>query len=298
MRYNKNTSKRGGEKKTVQTVYGDLLFLINFSMDFLCLFLVAKLMCRPLGTLRTILGASLGGIYAVLSLFLPQGLLHILLDVVFCFLICAAAFAVRGESLLSLLSVSAAYIAASALLGGIMTAVFSLLNKLSPPEDIFREDTDIPPWILIPVGLLSGFATLVCGRFLKTRSARQTVHIEVRLGGKRICTSALCDSGHLLTEPLSGKPILLLDNSLASSLLPLGITPKELADTPDILAGRIHAIPILTANAESLLFALRPDRILVGEKKESHSADALIGFSDLGGLPCDCKALLPPELAA
>ena len=78
-----------------QIVYGDLFFLINFSMDFLCLFLVAKLLSRPLSTLRLSLASALGGVYSVGALFLPEGLLGIILDLVCCIGICLIAFAAK-----------------------------------------------------------------------------------------------------------------------------------------------------------------------------------------------------------
>ena len=55
----------------VQTVYIDLFFLINFSMDFLALFLASKLLgCgKKLGRLG--LAAIFGGVYACFSLIFP-----------------------------------------------------------------------------------------------------------------------------------------------------------------------------------------------------------------------------------
>ncbi len=281
----------------VQTVYGDLFFLINFSMDFLCLFLLSKLLCRKLTTLRAILASSFGGGYALLGLFLPEGLWHVALDLFCGLLIAGIAFASRRSSLGGLVVAWVGYIASSALLGGIMTAVFSLLNRLSPPHDIFGESTDIPPHILIPAAILSAVASLFCGRFLRTRAARKSATLEVRLGEKRVMCTALVDSGHLLREPLSAAPVLLLDLSLAPALLPPGTSPDTLP-LDSALRGRLCAIPVQSVGGERLLFAIRPDAILVGTGKSHRKVDARIAFSHLGGLPCDCKALIPPETVA
>ena len=54
-----------------QTVYIDLFFLINFSMDFLGLFLAAKLLERSKRLLRLALAAIFGGIYACVALISP-----------------------------------------------------------------------------------------------------------------------------------------------------------------------------------------------------------------------------------
>jgi stage II sporulation protein GA (sporulation sigma-E factor processing peptidase) len=285
-----------------QTVYGDLLFLINFSMDFLCLFLVAKLLSRPMSPLRFTLAAALGGIYSVISLFLPQNLFSMLIDLLFCAVICLTAFAARGESWRSLLTLCVAYFLSSILLGGIMTAIFSLLNRLSPPLTELKESTDIPPWILISVAVLSGLTTLLGGRFLHKKAQRKTVHLDVRIGARKVSCFAFCDSGNLLCDPLDGRHVILLDKSLAPLLLPadqetLIFSVNEWIERiPEDLARRVRVIPIRTANAESFLYALRPDRILLKDGKETHTVDALIGFTEFGGALRECKALIPPEL--
>ena len=63
-----NGGKRG--ERMEQTVYVDLLFLVNFCMDFQCLFLAGKLLHRPFHVWRALIFASLGAVYAVAALFL------------------------------------------------------------------------------------------------------------------------------------------------------------------------------------------------------------------------------------
>ena len=281
-----------------QTVYGDLFFLINFSMDFLCLFLVAKLLSKPMSTLRFSLASAVGGIYSVTALFLPSGIISLLTDVLCCIGICLLAFPLRGNTWHSLAVVSASYCLASVLLGGMMTAVFSLLNRLSPPLAEFEETADIPPWILISVGILSGICTLYGGTFLRRRAQLKQFSLDVRLGKRKISCVAFCDSGNLLSDPLDGKKVILIDKSLAKNLLPSNVTSLDFspADLPVSLATHIRAIPVRTANAESILYALRPDHITIKNQKQTYITDALVGFADLRGAPSECKALIPPEL--
>jgi len=285
-----------------QTVYGDLFFLINFSMDFLCLFLVAKLLSRPLSPFRFTLASALGGVYSVAALFLPDGPMGMLLDLLCGIAICLIAFAARGDSWRTLPILTAAYFLSSILLGGMMTAIFSLLNRLSPPLADLEESADIPLWVLIPVGVLSVLAALFGGRFLRRRAQIRTLRLEVWLGRRHVTCLAFCDSGNLLSDPLDGRRVLLLDKSLLPLLLPANIDAhlfREEAhpdDIPPSLRSRIRVIPLQSANAESILLALKPDTILIKSEKEAHKVDALVGFAELGGAPHDCKALVPPEL--
>ena len=285
-----------------QTVYGDLFFLINFSMDFLCLFLVAKLLSRPLSPFRFTLASALGGVYSVAALFLPNGISGMLIDLLCGIAICLIAFAARGDSWRTLPILTAAYFLASILLGGMMTAIFSLLNRLSPPLSDLEQSADIPLWVLIPVGVLSGAAALFGGRFLHRRTQIRTLRLEVWLGRRHVGCLAFCDSGNLLSDPLDGKRVVLLDKSLLPLLLPANIdtrfweTEAHPDDIPPPLRSRIRLIPLQSANAESILLALKPDSIRIQTEKEAHKVDALVGFAELSGAPHDCKALVPPEL--
>lgn len=287
-----------------QVVYGDLFFLINFSMDFLCLFLVAKLLSRPMSTLRFSIASAVGGVYSVISLFLPQNLFATILDLLCCMAICLIALASREESLRSFVTVNVAYFLASVLLGGMMTAIFSILNRLSPPLSDLKESSDIPLWILLPVGFFSALAALFGGRFLHKKAQNKTFRLEVRLGGRKVSCLAFCDSGNLLSDPLDGKRVILLDKSLAPLLLPADqkefffSSQAEISSFPPVLAHRLRVIPLKTVGCESFLYALKPDQILVKNAKDSHRVDALVGFTEFGGALRECKALLPPELTA
>lgn len=47
--------------QTVYVVYADILFFINFCIDFICLYLSAKLCACPAGIARTALASALAG---------------------------------------------------------------------------------------------------------------------------------------------------------------------------------------------------------------------------------------------
>ena len=285
-----------------QTVYADLLFLINFSMDFLCLFSVAKLLSRPFSFIRGAAAASLGGMYSVLSLFLnlptPAA---VAIDVAACILLCVTVFCKKGETFTSLLLLSSAFFLSSMLLGGIMTAIFNLLNRLSPPTDQFSDGEGIPLWILAPVTALSAFITWIGGRFLRKRAQTVSAVVEIRLGKKTAIIRGMCDSGNLLRDAISGKSIIVSDKRNAKNLLPVDCPPidqwtvESIDELPPSVRSRLRLIPAGTANGEGLMMALRPDAVILRTSNGTRTADALIGFADVHCALHDCTALIPPE---
>ena len=81
-----------------EIVYVDLLFLINFSMDFLCFYITSRIMSTKLSSGRAVLASALGGIYSDIALFISVGTtLGVIIDLAVCALICAVAFYKRKE---------------------------------------------------------------------------------------------------------------------------------------------------------------------------------------------------------
>ena len=82
-----------------QTVYVDLLFMINFSMDFLCFFLAAKLFGIKLAIGRALLASAIGGAYSVTALFISvTKITAFAIDVGMCALMCAICFGGRRKT--------------------------------------------------------------------------------------------------------------------------------------------------------------------------------------------------------
>lgn len=286
-----------------QTVYADLLFMINFSMDFLCLYLVAKLLAKPFSLLRGALSSTLGGIYAVAALFLSlPALLSVTLDVLVCFLMCLIAFARRKERLPSLFLLTAAYFFSSMLLGGIMSVIFNFLNRHSPPPESLAGTEEMPLWLFAAVAVVASLFTRIGGSFLRRRSQIKSADVEVRIGKRKAVLRAMCDSGNLLRDSISGRPVIISDRREAVNLLPLDCPPisdwgiASAANFPTDIASRIRMIPASTAGGEGLILALRPDSVVIRVGKHTHSSDALIGFADIRCALSDCNALIPSEL--
>ena len=286
-----------------QTVYADLFFLVNFSMDFLCLYLTAKLLHRTLAIGRALLGATLGGLYAVIALFLPLSeVFAFAADALVGLLICAATFARRRTPsriwlcFLSFLGISMA-------LGGFMTALFYLLNRSPLAELAEIEGDGISIWIFAILACISGAVTLLGGRFFGKQSAYRSAQVEISLGGKLLHLHALADSGNLLCEPMTGKPCILVDTDAIAPILPAELLhaarlrdPLRIGSVSRANAKRICLIPTQTATGSGMLLGIRPDRICVDCGKGARQVDAVLAISSLSSSAAGHDALLPSVL--
>ena len=284
----------------VQEVYIDLYFLINVSMDLLCLMITAALLHRSVSRLRVCIAAALGGAYAAVSLlFGPGSAWGILLDFGISLLMCTVVFGSRRSRLWPLVRYTAVHLLVSMVMGGVMTALYSFLNRLHLPLETLSGD-GLSTWTFALLTGVSGIVTLCGGRFLGFSRKTKRITLSVCLFGKAITLSAMVDSGNLLRDPVSGKAVIVADLSRMRPILPpLLARAYETGDFSAWLSSHEHAkkirpIPTQTAAGNGLLFAMVPDRITLTEGKESYAADYLVAVAPLGETAHGFDAVIPP----
>lgn len=282
-------------------VYADLYILVNTSMDLLCLMITATLLHRRIVRLRALLGALLGGGYALAVLLCGvNGLPGLLLDVAAACGICAITFAGKGVSAGRLLKNTAVYLLVSVLLGGIMTALYTWLNRLDLPLDFLEEDR-LSVWMFALLATVATFMTLRGGRFFGLSAKTRSVTVEAVLFGKPVQLLAMVDSGNLLRDPVSGKSVIVADRSKLERVFP----PALLREVGDPLrerwmsdyenAKKIRLIPTRTATGDALLTAVIPDSVTVTDGKEKIPSDYLIAAGRIGERASGFDALIPKE---
>ena len=291
----------GGEDME-HIVYIDLYFMINFGMDFLCFFLTGRLMSLRISILRCIIASALGGAYACAALFLGLGSLpSIALDVAACVLISAVAFLKKGE-LKRLPAYALVYTAVSILLGGFMTVLFGIFNRLGLDRLLGSEDDadGLSVWLFLLLALLGGLGAAFGGKHIRKRSARKNCRLELCYGSRSAIFSALCDSGNLLCEPISNKPCVIVELRAARTFLPSDIYEATEQRRSELLlpenARRLRVIPVRTVGGGGMMYAFRMDSVRVDSGKGFREVDVFVVLCNeelKGGV----SALVPSEIA-
>lgn len=284
-----------------QTVWVDLLFFVNFCMDFQCLFLTAKLLRRPFRLWRSVLSAAFGALYACAALFLvATGVWALLLDLAVCAFMCVISFAEKKRGIHRLFIPFAVYFGVSCAVGGVMSAVASLVARL----DIRVESSTVTPssFAFFLLAAAGGDATFLWARFCERRVRGTRATLTLELLGKRVTVTGLVDTANLLSDPVGGRAVVILERRVASAWLPAVFPEREmpsasvLASLPTPLARRTRLLPTATVTGEGLLLAIAPDRAEIDMGKGAHAVELLVGASSLASLPADCEALLPSAL--
>lgn len=284
-------------------VYADLLFLINTGMDGLCFFMTGRLLHRKLSPWRVLIGAMLGGMYAVAALFFECGqALALFLDMGGCFILCALVFGgPKSGGIRRLFVTTAIYLLLSMTLGGVMTVLFNFLNRIGFINALPAGEDGLGTWLFALLAILSSIITLSGGRFFRKESRIRQCRVTVELDSRRVELDGLVDTGNLLRDPLSGRPVICADRRLLSGLLSPGLA-RAMEDSQRATslspadAKRLRLIPAGSATGHGILTGFVPDQILISyihrNKEQQREVNAVIASAEL----TDTHAIVPAEL--
>lgn len=246
------------------TLYADVLFFVNFSMDFISIWAAALLTSSPRRALRMSLAASLGAVYGVISVIAGlEGFFIYLSAAAVSILMCLIAFGMCGGTV-GLIKRSALIWGCGALLGGVMSAVMTAFgttrtaagNKVGSPYAL--------------AAAVAAAAVYITIRLMRSKKRGGSTEISAEFRGRSIKFTALCDSGNLLSDPISGDPVILVSADILRGLTGDIIGSALSECSTDVLISHnipIRIIPHKSAGGTGLSCALIPDKVRIGGKK-------------------------------
>lgn len=265
-------------------VYGDLLFLINFSMDFLCFYISCLLVHQKLPILRVLLSSFLGGVYSVAALFVSVNkATAIFLDLSVLVLMCLTVYLNKGVTLAQILKRIFLYFFVSALLGGLMTALFSLLNRIEILADDLKIGEGVDAWAFVLLVIIGSVMTLKGGKIYRSSSSQKivTLKIENELGVTEL--RALIDSGNLATEPISGKAVVFASMEKCKNIIDKSIycalnNSIGVEQIPMEIMSKIRIVPTQVLSEKILVPAMKFKRVSVNQGKKKKDIDVFVAF--------------------
>lgn len=295
---------------TVET-YIDLDILINGGMDAFLLMLVGRAIHLPVQARRILAGALIGEIPVLLACYSASPW-TMLSKWIAPFLMVLAAFPVSNFS--AFLKASAGFWLFSAGLGGF---VYALWGWVQLDNGLGRDTFSLALnniWVLPLLALAWWLIQRLWQSWLEKKSMLKQVlyDLEIDFGGENngvVRIKALLDTGNHLRDPLTGFPVILLEEEVAATSLPdhvrsfLKIPWKDCADPWPLLwkinpslVKRLVFIPFQAIDRQSWLFGIRPERVTCFDARGSrqiHATVALVNqvFSSEG----EYQALLHPE---
>lgn len=261
-------------------IYIDSLIALNFILNYLLLLLSARLTGAPFKRLRLALAAALGAGYAVLTV-LPAFAWTgsaIVKVVVTLPLIAAARGIGRGFLRFFLL-----FWLSSCLLAGIVLGL-GLMVSGTPYVHI-----SVEALLLIAAAAYFLLTTTLKGITRFTGLKSKLTQVEITYRGQRVEFNALADTGHTLTDPLTGQSVLIADKGCVLPLMPKEAralfsttdNPVELVEQMQLVDSTVllRLIPYQAIGVQrGWLAAFSPDTVTIGGVKKDKM---LVAFSTL-----------------
>ncbi|MCL2336397.1 MAG: sigma-E processing peptidase SpoIIGA [Firmicutes bacterium] len=297
------------------TVYVDQVFVGSLVMNYIILWLAARLGGVSPKRWRLLSGAALGAFYS-LALFIPA----------------CHNFLTPGYKLLaSLMMVAAVFlprqpIKAAILLGYFYLATFALGGAVQGVIGFMQsrydaavltgvmEAIDAYLWygILITAALFWTLGRIAPGQMRK-RMLLPLFRLDVLIGfgGRAVRLPALLDSGNSLSDPLTGNPVVIAEYEALQELFSPLVRDAVAQYGPDqgaavlgalgeeIAAGHFRLIPYRSVGRNSgWLLGFRPDEVEVSHGgRTRRTGQVIVAFcgAKLDG-ETSCRALIPPAL--
>ncbi|MGI5963201.1 MAG: sigma-E processing peptidase SpoIIGA [Lawsonibacter sp.] len=276
-------------------IYVDTLFLLNTGVDYLLLLCAARLAGEPLHRIRFALGAGMGGLYAV-AIFLP-GLGW------FSHPLCRAASAL-GMLLIAyggsrrLLRQGILFVGLSCAFAGGVVAISLLGGEGLALGDkgVLYSPMDLKIVLLSAAGCYGVLSVVFRQAGRHSVSSGELLPAKIYLEGRCVQVLALVDTGNTLTDPASGRPVMVAEGECLKELFPGENCPEraDLLDPTEAVVrlgtgpwkNRFRLLPYRCVGVErGLLLAVRTDRVVLGNREQGGLLVALspTPVSDGGG---------------
>jgi len=253
-------------------LYADLLFFINFSMDYLILSIVSRGLHKGK---RMVLCSFFGGIYGVLSV-----IFSVLNNPFFQFLIGAMMVLIsyQPKTVLQFLKFYFLFLAVAFLIGGILYHILTNSGQGFVINGVFYFDFSIVQFILL---FFCCWIFLTVGSKLYHRFYNNGIkNVKIRNQGKEIWLCALIDTGCQLHEPITGFPVMIAEYDEISEVLSeelQGFVGKTIVGP---IPEPVYQVPFSTVKeGNGLMTAFRPEQItIVSENNQLVLNRVLVGI--------------------
>jgi len=282
-------------------VYPDIVFILNFFVDFILLFLLKQVSRKSSTTVRLFGSAAIGGLAAaILSVFpwinsyINLGYLTILMD-------CLEAV-IKFLTLLIIIFVAfgrlkrkdyirqvIAFILITYFAGGFINSVYYHTNirliLLPVRNSIVFSNISAKYVITLMLCLIPAAAAYMLLQRIYKHNFREIYEVELYYKEKKYKTSALYDTGNCLYDPVYRKPVIVIEQSALAFLLTVEeqnaiATIMDCVDQssiPEELRPRLQFIPYSSiGKIHGMMPGLLLDMIIIHIGKETICCDKVI----------------------
>ncbi len=277
----------------MKTLYIDVYFMINFTVDILALFISSRMVHICINIRKLIISGTLGAILAIIDLFINKTILNILLSALFVFLIYI--ICCNGLSFSRCIKFIVSFYIASFIISGAVNFLYGIIDKYIskisaiPSVSTNRKALFFSLIILLIIGVLRLFIMM-----LSDTVNEKSVRLLIKLEDKSLEVDALLDTGNLVKDPMNMNPVIFLKKNCAEHLFPLSVI--NLSDIDSLnknFRKRIRLVPVTRNSETHVMTGVRVDKVIALNEKRREEISATIVIDKSEGTFGGYYALAP-----
>lgn len=278
-----------------QTIYIDVLFCVNFVIDYIMLISVKHIMALPSRRLRLLASASVGGVSSFIILLPPLNFfVSLILSIAEAVLMVAMAFMPLKRRLF--VKTSGLLFCVSFCFCGAMTAVISVFL---PQNTLVRNGTvyiGISPFLLIGLTLICYVILRLFYNIMNKGEIKSTFcSAEIKYKGKTVIAKGIIDTGCTLHEPFSGECVIVGKSE----------SFKNISDSEKYMNAEyeyhfnncgIRLVPFSSVGGNGVIPAFKPEKIKLITENKDINVSAYLALCNKNIFSENCEIIVPAEL--
>ncbi len=292
---------------TTYTVYADILFLINFLLDFILLYAVSRFGAFHASKKRLFFASLAGAVYGVLLVFPSLQMLgNFFFKLLASFLIVRIAFP-RLTRRKYMAAVAYFYLISFAMAGAVIGGTALLKGMGFADAGFTFTAATLVFALLICLALSKWGVDYVKKNFLRNSYVEV---IDIHFNGKSARVNALIDTGNELVDPISKKPVIVAEFDAVRDLLPFSLQDAFMrhgrGDVARILTDlmeksivrSLRLVPFSSiGKANGLLLGFKPELVLIPDRGHCQLEDTVVCLY-WGKIHTrdDCRCIINPAI--
>ncbi len=296
-------------------VYADVLFAVNFLINFILLWTTGKIAKIRVEFVRLAIGASLGAIYAVIMFFPALRIYYtIIAKVLFSMLLIAVTFNI--EKVKEYTKTLAIFYFVSFSFGGAVLGLFYFTDA-GRSFGAFLSNGIIYfnlPWKILLISVVVSYLIITAVWHLmrkRINSENYCIPLSIIFDARSVNLNALIDTGNSLYDPISKFPVVIVEFLAIKEILPeeiqkifidsgendLNLVYAVISDSKWV--SRFRLIPFSSLGSRNgMLIGFKPDGIdILGGDERKGVSDIIVGiYNHRLSKNEEYRALLHPEI--
>ncbi len=256
-------------------------------MNSIIIYATAIILKKEIKVLRILAGSIIGAVYACIYYISNMEIYsNTVLKIILSLVIVYISFNSKGIK--SFFREVLIFYFTSFTFGGV---TFALLYFISPSGIIFENGTlvGIYPMKMILIGGLFGFFIIIISfKSIKNKFSKKDMlcNISLIFDKKRVDIKAIIDTGNFLKEPITGKPVIIVEKDVLKNAISVDIIEnlEEIINGREIIdneyISKIRLIPFSALGTENgLILGIKPENFYISyQGKISENKNVIVGI--------------------